>query len=540
VRGEPLFAIHRLSGMCRRCMAGFPLALIGLQASAWAQETDSSLRARSRDTQGWQIRPSLSVSESFSDNVALTSPAFARNEWTTSVRPSILVSGNSARLRLNAVYTPELLTRIVENTTGISHFLNAGGQAELLAYTVFVDFKGNVSQQNISLLGPQADSNINATANRTSVRTFSVSPFLRYEFGADATGELRLTRDANYIGGGSGISGNTGAVSSSTSNRIDTTLTSGPAYRLLTWNLALSKSNVDYRETNQRIDAERVSAAVGRLVGQDFRLNANIGYEDSGYPDSFGQKLKGAFWSIGPEWAPSPRTRMSATYGRQYFGPSRAFHFDHRTRLTVWGLDYSESVTTTRYNQTVQVPSPLAVQTDALLRNDPQFQDPIVRQAEVQNRIAATPQANLTEPLNFLTNALFLEKRLQGTLGNQGLTNSFLGSLFMSNRNALSSGAGVGTDFGATQSVKQSGVSLSWNARLTETRVSILNFAALRSSFGRLDRTDRTVVLRWSLTEQFTPRVTGSVILGRRKNDSNEPASIYQENSVSVTLGLRH
>jgi uncharacterized protein (PEP-CTERM system associated) len=163
-----------------------------------------------------------------------------------------------------------------------------------------------------------------------------------------------------------------------------------------------------------------------------------------------------------------------------------------------------------------------------------------VRQAEVQNRIAATPQANLTEPLNFLTNALFLEKRLQGTLGNQGLTNSFLGSLFMSNRNALSSGAGVGTDFGATQSVKQSGVSLSWNARLTETRVSILNFAALRSSFGRLDRTDRTVVLRWSLTEQFTPRVTGSVILGRRKNDSNEPASIYQENSVSVTLGLRH
>lgn len=523
-------------------MAGVSLALVGWPSSAWAQDTSPSrlTSTSTSTTQGWRIRPSLSVTEHYTDNIALAPASLARNEWTTTIRPSVLVSGNSARLRFNGRYAPELLSRMVEGSSGVSHFLDASGNAELLTRTLFVDFKSAVSQQNISLSGPQADSNINTTTNRTSIRTYSVSPYLRREFGADAIGEFRLTHDAMHIGGVGSISGNTGAVSSSRSNRLDTTLGSGPAFRLMTWNLALSRSHVDYKENGQKIDAQRVSASAGRLFAQEIRLNANVGYEDSGYPDSFGQKLKGNFWSVGPEWTPSPRTRMAATFGHRYFGPSRTFNFEHRSRLTVWGLDYSESVTTTRFNQTVQVPSILAVSIDAQLRNDPKFQDPAVRQAEVQNVVASTPGAKLTEPLNFLTDALFLEKRLQGRMGIQGEKNMFFSGLFLSNRTALSSGAGTGVDFSQTQSVKQSGASLSWNSRLTGTRVSSLSLAATRNSFGSLNRTDQLTVLRWSLTEQFTPKLTGSINLARLRNDSNQAAFAYQENSISVTLGMRY
>lgn len=536
-----LFAGARYRDVCCKCIAvTSSLAVIGLPSSAWAQDLPASLRTTISGTQGWQIHPALSVSESYSDNITLAPAGLARSEWTTRVRPSVLIMGNSARLRFSALYAPELLHRAVESSSGVSHFLDASGQAELLTRTLFVDFRSGISQQNVSLLGPQADSNINTTSNRTSIRTYSVSPYLRHEFGSDATGELRLTHDSMRIGGGGSISGNTGAVSNSSSNRVDATLGSGPAYKLMTWNIALTKSHIDYQQTGQKVDAERFSVGLGRLVTQDIRLNANAGYEDSGYPDSLGQKLKGTFWSVGPEWTPSPRTRVSATFGHRYFGASRMFHLEHRSRLTVWGLDYNEGVTTMRYNQTVQVPTALAQLTDAVLRNDPQFQDPVVRQAEVQNRIATTPGARLSEPLNFLTDALFLEKRLQGTAGIQGQKNTFLAGLFLSDRKALSSGVGTGVDFSQTQSIKQTGASLSWNSRLTGTLVSNVSLASTRNSFGSLNRTDRLTIVRWGITEQFTPKVTGSFNLSRLKNDSNQSASDYLENAFSVTLGMRY
>jgi uncharacterized protein (PEP-CTERM system associated) len=512
-----------------------------LQVSAWAQNAGTNLYTTTGGTPQWQIRPSLSVSEHFSDNIALAPAGLARNEWTTKIRPSIWVLGNGTRFRLNAFYAPELLNRIVENNTSFSHFLDAGAQAELLTGTFFVDFKAGASQQAKSLLAPQADSNINTTTNRTSIRTYSISPYLRHEFGADAIGVFRLTHDAMRVSDAGSVTDNASAISSnSSSNRMNMTLGSGPAYKLMTWNLDLSKSHVEYEQTGQKVDAERVSAAIGRLIMPDVRLNVEVGYEDSGYPNSLGQKLKGTFWSVGPEWTPSPRTRMSATYGHRYFGPFRSFQIDHRSRHSVWALGYSEGVATSRYNQTVRVPTTLALLKDAELRNDPQFQDPIVRQIEVQNRVAATPGGNLTEPLNFLTDALFLDKRLQATLGIQSNENSILAGLFMSNRNALSSGPGTGEEFAAAQSVKQSGASLAWNLRLTGTFTSSLKLSANRNSFDRLNRTDRLTVFEWGLAEQFTPKVTGSFNIGRRNANSNQSNFNYRENSITVTLGVRY
>jgi uncharacterized protein (PEP-CTERM system associated) len=189
----------------------------------------------------------------------------------------------------------------------------------------------------------------------------------------------------------------------------------------------------------------------------------------------------------------------------------------------------------------VQVPSLLAVLTDVQLRNDPRFQDPLVRQAEVQNRVAATPDASLTNAVNFLTDSLFRDKRLAGTLGIEGVRNTLLTSVYTSNRIPLSSGTRESADFIAGQTVKQAGASVSWTYRMNETLTSNLRLAAGRNSFGSLNRTDRITTLRWSLTKRFDPRLTGSVDLGRQQIDyTPATAGNYQENSIAVTLGLRY
>jgi uncharacterized protein (PEP-CTERM system associated) len=474
------------------------------------------------------------VSEHFSDNIFLAAKGLEQSEWTTRINPAIGISGNSARLRFNANYAPELIHRTNLNTTDVFQFFDASGHGELVSRALFVDARAGVSQQNTSLLAPQADNNVNANPNRTTVRRYSISPYLHREFGTNAVGEVRLTNDAVHAGA------NSGSASGSISNKFDASVSSGSAYKLLTWNFALTKAHIVYDISGQKVDQQRISATIGSLLTPEVRLIGNVGYEHSGYPSTTGQELKGVFWAVGPEWTPSSRTRMSATFGHRYFGASRALHFEHRARRAVWGLDYSESATTVRNNILLQAPSALAVLVDAQLRNDPQFQDPIARQAEVQRIVAATPTANVTEPVNFLTDALFLDKRLQGTVGMEGIRNRVTTSLFTSSRNPLSSGSGLGADFKATQTVRQTGASLSWTFRFTQTLMSNLNVAASRNSFGDLNRTDHVMTVRWSMTKQFDPRVTGSFNLGRQQINSNPSTSSYRENSTSVTLAVRY
>jgi uncharacterized protein (PEP-CTERM system associated) len=535
------FAIAR-GGLRLGCLAGPSFALLGLMhAPVWSQQLDTAIvaaRPGSGVSQGWQVHPSLSVSEHFTDNVFLESAGAQRAEWTTRVNPAIRVLGNSAQLRFNATYAPELLVRANQGTTDLFHVLNATGQVEILPRSFYVDVRASVSQQNVSVLGPQAESNINTTTNRTSVRTYGISPYIRHEFGADAIGLIRFTNDAVRLGNAGAGGSNTTGFSSSSSNRIDATLTNGAAYKVTTWNVVLSKSNVDYLQSGQTVDSRIGSATVGRLIMPEIRLIGTAGYEDSGYPVTNGQRLEGAFWSVGPEWTPSPRTRFRATFGRRYFGPQRELHFEHRSSRSVWGLDYSDNVTTMRNNLTLRVPSAQALLADTVLQRDPQFQDPVLRQAEVQKQIAATPGASLTEPLNFLTDSLFLERRLQGTFGIQGIKNKLVTGLFASNRMALTNSTGLGADFLASQTVKQIGASLSWSLRVTETLSSNLNLALTRSSFSGLSRTDRLTSLRWSLTKQFGPRVTGSFGLSRLQNVST--VTDYLENSASIALGVRY
>lgn len=483
---------------------------------------------------GWEIHPSLSVSEHFSDNVFLAARGLEQSEWTTRITPAVRIVGNSARLRLNLNYAPELIHRVNLNTNDMFQFLDATGYGELVSRLLFIDARAGISQQNVSLLAPQADSNVNANPNRTTVRRYSVSPYLHHEFGGSAVGEFRLTSDAVRT------NANGGGIVGSTSNKIDASISSGPAYKLLTWNFALSKARIKYDVSGQKIEQERVSASAGSLLTPEIRLIGNVGYEDSGYPSTSGRELKGVFWEIGPEWTPSSRTRITAAFGHRYFGASRAFHLEHRTRRSVWGLDYSESSTTARNNILLQSPSALALLVDAQLRNDPQFQDPVARQAEVQRIVAATPTANVAEPVNFLTETLFLDKRLQGTVGIEGVRNRVTGSLFTSTRTPLFTGSTLGADFTAAQTVRQTGASLVWTFRSTPAVTSNFNLAIGRNAFAALNRTDHVLTVRWSLSKQFSPRVSGSFNLGRQQIDYTPAAANYRENSASVALTVRY
>ncbi len=504
------------------------------QSTASAQYAASSAPAGTGQY-GLRVQPSLSVSTIYSDNVALAAPGSERSELTTRIAPSLTVAENGPRLRINATYSPNFLYRLNEGTNDVVHLLSGTANAELVQRLLYLDVRTSVSQLNTTLTGAQADGILNTTSNRTSAKTYGISPYLRRDFGYDASGELRFTHDAVSFGA------NSNGTSASTSDRINAQIASGPSFQLFNWGLAYSKARTEYTQTGQKINSDNISATGGRLIVPSLRLNANVGYENTGYsPAVNGSAAKGTFWSIGPTWIPSPVTKFSATIGRHYYGQSKALHFDHRSRLTTWAIDYSESAGTSRSTLTIPVTQSTATYLDAIFPQSPDV-SPSQRQEAIQNFIRDNGlPASLSQPINFLTDALYLDKRWQATFGIQGIRNTVLSSFFSSNRRSLTSNTSTAGDFNVSQSIKQTGANITWSTRLTQTLAANTTLGVTRNEFVSTGSVNRLSFVKVGFTEQFGPKATGTLLLGRLKNNSNAVGGgSATENSVSATLGLR-
>jgi uncharacterized protein (PEP-CTERM system associated) len=508
----------------------FLSAVAVISPSSYAQFTElAETAAPAAPRRALEIHPTLLLEQTYTDNVRLRPPGSEQSDWVTQIRPGVHVLGNGARVRFSAIYSANLLYRFNEETRDIRHFLDARGNAELVEKLFFVDANANITQQDISLLGPQAVSDVNVTGNRTNIRTLRVSPYLRQNFGSFAQAELRYTYGLV----------DTSAVTSfadSTSNRIDATMASGPAYKLFTWNLAYSKQHIDYDRARD-VDTERITASGRRLITPTLGARATVGYEDNNFI-SAGPEPKGSFWSVGPEWTPTPRTLIAATTGRRFFGSTQTVEARHRTRLTNWSLNYSEDVTT----QAQEAIAPTTMSTAHLLDTllVPRFPDPILREQAAQAFIAQTglPSTALV-PLNFLTTAPFFVKRLRATFGIQGVRNTILANLFRESREATDIGVpGVG-DFATSRDTKQTGGSVTWNRRMTADVTSNVSIGYTRNGFPSLGREDEIKYLRLSLRRQFQTRTFGSLTYHRIDSDSNQAGAGYTENAVTATLTMR-
>src|SRR6185503_20761667 len=124
---------------------------------------------------------------------------------------------------------------------------------------LFVDAGAMIGPENISLQGPLTESNIYTTGNRATVSTYFVSPYLRHNFGSAVQAEVRF----NYSAWSSDDA--TATLPDSTANRGSLRLASGPAYKLLTWNLGYAKETVDY-ESQQETTTEVALANAKRLI----------------------------------------------------------------------------------------------------------------------------------------------------------------------------------------------------------------------------------------------------------------------------------
>ena len=186
--------VDRRSAATRSRHAAFamlaPVTAAFFAMSANAQvATDTTVAAR----RGWVIVPRVSVSETFTDNVAVGS-VVRRSDQVTEISPGVSVQSNAGRLKGSFDYSlRNFLYAQGSQANRSQNSLNTFGSLEAVEKWLYVDFSGLVSRQTISAFGTQVASDTSTNANSTETASFRLSPYVRGRLGSFADYNVRYS-----------------------------------------------------------------------------------------------------------------------------------------------------------------------------------------------------------------------------------------------------------------------------------------------------------------------------------------------------------
>ncbi len=485
----------------------------------------------------WNFNPRLTVSETYTDNVRLGAAGIGAGgfggfggvgnqqggDFITQINPGILFTGVGRRFNLSTDYTMNnLIFAQNSNFSRIRHQLNANATTEIIKDFFFIDGTARRMQQNASLIGPQAVDNTNVTGNRIDLRTYNISPYLRYRFKRLASTELRYTRgivESNLRNG----------LRNSQRDSYQFMLNSGSAFRTLQWGLNYSKNIIHFTRTDREIKMERSIANLRYNLTSQFALTATGGYEDNDFGSASNRNMSAPSWTIGFFWAPTTRTEIDLAAGKRFFGDTYRAEANHRTRLTTWSARYIEEVTT--FNQQA-----------GLAGGFENFGG--------IGGLGGLGSLDSLGALNSLNNGLFLQKRFSASVSLNGVRNTLSFRIFNLSRKSLSSIDdnvelfGLDNEEGLalaqlTRNIKQTGANARWNYKFSPRTNASLGASFVKFKLASSNTTTNNMIYDASLTRNLQSNLTGILSYRRiqRQGGSSQFGSL-SANSITASLRM--
>jgi uncharacterized protein (PEP-CTERM system associated) len=475
----------------------------------------------------WKIIPSVDLTETYTDNLRLQTKGHEESAFITQASPGIIISRNGARFKLDLNY-------VLQNSyysgnqhdTRTNNLLHADAKASLIEDLFFLDSRADITQQNLTPFGQVADANFNLIDNRTEVRTYSFAPYFRKNFNNQFSSELRYVRD-------SATSSRQGNIDSK-GDTFKFSVVSGTAFKVVDWGFSYDNQHIDYvSQAPLKMEVATINADF--RLSPVFKLTATSGYEKNSYI-SLNTKPEGFFWTGGFVWTPTERTNFTANIGHRYFGSTSSVSISQRARTSVWSLGYHEDVATTRGQYLLPATNDTANFLNQLWQSIIPDQD--TRQRIVDNfiRDAGLPTA-LAQPVNTLTNQVFLQKNLQASVAITGVRNTALLNFFNNSREALSSGALESVlNQGLSNNVRQLGANALWNWKISERSNATLDLGYIKSDSPNSGIKEHNKIFRTSFSRQLQEKVKATLEFRRVLKDSNLASGNYDENAVTFYL----
>lgn len=471
------------------------------------------------------VVPRLSVTETFTDNVLLSSN-LRQSEQITEISPGIRISAEGGRVK--GYFDYALTGRIfAQNTAGKSfqQSLNSFGSVEAVPGFAFVDFSGSISQQAISALGAQSTATSNVNANVAETTALRVSPYFRGRLGSFADYEARYSVSSSRSG--------SAVASDSLVSAAQLTLTGRGSGGPLGWSLSASRQKSDY-SAGRATEADSLQGSLTYRLTPQIQLSATGGRESNNYE---GTSKDGAWISgFGVNWRPTDNTTLSATRQNRSFGESHNLSFEHRTPRTAWRLGSSRDVVSTP-NQTGSLG--LGQTYDLYFAQFASIEpDPVLRAALVNNFLQANginPGGNVVG--GFLTSAVSLQKRLDFSFSLLGLRDTITFIATQSEGSRLDTVVNVADDLANSAVVKQRGGSVSYAHRLTPQTSFNLLVSTQQSSSSLVAQDTTTNTVNLTVSTRVNNKTTA--VVGARRVVSESAVSPFSESAVTGTLNVQ-
>ena len=480
---------------------------------------------------GWLLQPRLTLGEIYTDNVNHDSQASAEQDFVTQIQPGVTLIRNGGRLKLNLDYQLQgLVYARGTNDDDVYQRLFGTLDAEAVPDWLYLDADASIGQTIIDATQGLSTTNIVGKRNRTEIRTFSVAPYLKRDFGpirAYARAEKRLVR---YQRGASD--------SDITLYTLHVGDTGGSS--LSSWSLDYRDDEYD-RETAQDL---RFRSLEGRFRYRLFRhayLLARAGRADNSY-QGVDDRRNGSYWAGGIGWkgrllsldlldgsrdkgivlgwTPNVRTTAELEYRNRavgrVFGPTWRARITHKTRRSRIGFQYQEN--TLAYEQVVPFQGNI-VQVRVAPDQGLTFFDPVTGE----------PLVVVGNEFFSLTDSTFNRKRGSLSYFYRLARSRYQLTLFREKRTEL-----------ATLNIQNSiGMNVSWKWRFGGRSRLLVFYNRQRSKFSTAAGLVDYHLLSIGMNHRVGARSELDVAYMRSSQDSDGGTGDFMENRVSLSFRIR-
>lgn len=302
----------------------------------------------------FQVKPSVTVAQSYSDNLRVGTAGRASNQgkagFYTSIAPGLHMARQGARLQFNLTAQLQYLHyEDIEISPKLYPQLQMDSKLELLEKSVFFDAFSTISQGNASAVGGFSPTNSMAsnTINSTTYSTFRASPYWLPHFGGYAEGEVRVaySKFANTTSSQSSTFSSSVANLETDSYQQSVYLHSGRAFDSNGINWRLNFNNQDQQRSGGNTSSlsdvrfRSTDAEISLRLVQDISAFVQLGYYDNKYSGNT-QTNNGFYVTPGLYWKPSPSFSLAAGYGLNTYFSNVTWN---PTKRTSFQLSYRDS-----------------------------------------------------------------------------------------------------------------------------------------------------------------------------------------------------
>ncbi len=500
----------------RAWLLALPLAALALAPEAARSQT-------------WRIVPSLTISETYSDNVALLSDELARRGWISDLIPGIRIDANGARLkgyldyRLHQLYYSD--ERQLDST---QHILASSATLEAIEKILFIDGRAEISQQNRSPLEASVSvDRPSASNNRIETRTFQLSPYTRGRISDLAVYQLRY--NASYV------RSEGGELPTTRVGELIGRIRNASSFAKIGWAVDVNSLTARSDEIGT-LDNSRVRGLLIYSIDPLLNVSAIYGRETTDF-SGIAQRTTNTH-GVGVNWQPSPRTQLAADVEKRFFGTGHTAMLSYRAARTALRFTSSrDAVVLPGLLPGSSSNSVYGLLTDLFATAIP---DPAQRAEAARRRLDETGiPASFPLATGSLTSRPLIYDSQTATIALLGTRST--ATLRFTRLDQRGARALLPDEIPVLgEDVRQTGVTGSWAYRLTPATTMTGSATALRTEDAGIGSlTTRQTLFSLSLSTQLGPRTTASLGVRHAEFDSPVPLSSYRENAISAALQFR-